>query len=61
VADGSIMATIMTDHIANVSANSAPLKGWSLEVITMLIPVETIRIPAMSMPPMSMSAASRKT
>ena len=61
MADGSIMATIMTDHIRNMNANSAPLQGWRLGVITILIPVETIRVPVMSMLPMSMSAASRRT
>ena len=36
-------------------------EGWRLGVITILIPVETIRVPVMSVLPMSLSAASRRT
>ena len=32
-----------------MKANSAPLQGWSLDVITILLPAETIRVPVMSM------------
>jgi hypothetical protein len=61
VADGSIIATIMTAHMRNMKANSAPLQGWSLDVITILLPAETIRVPVMSMPATCTLVASRPT
>jgi hypothetical protein len=49
VADGSIMATIIAAHIMNMQVNSAPLQGRDIDVVTILVSVETIRVPAMSM------------
>ena len=51
----------MTAHMRYMNANSAPLQGWSLDVITILFPAETIRVPVMSMPATCTLVASRPT
>jgi hypothetical protein len=55
------MATIMTAHMRNMKTNSAPLQGWSVDVITIPVPVETIRVPVRSVPDISMLVTSRPT
>jgi hypothetical protein len=48
VADGSIMATIIAAHMRNMKTNSAPLQGRNIDVGTILVSVEIIRVPVMS-------------
>jgi hypothetical protein len=48
VADGIIMATIITAHMRNVKTNSALLQGRNIDVTAILVSVETIRVPVMS-------------
>ena len=55
------MPTIIVTHMMNVRANSTPLQGSCAGIIIIDSPVTAIRIPVMSMPPMSMSAASMST
>ena len=56
-ADGVIMPTIITVHMANTNANSIVCHGMSATIISPM-PDGTIRNPVMSMPPMLMSAES---
>jgi len=59
-ADGVIMPTIITDHMANTNANSMGRHAaWAGAMIPK--PAGIIRNSDMSMPPMSMSAASHRT
>ena len=59
-AEGAIMPTIITAHMANTNANSIALHGaFAGAMIPM--PAGIMRNPVMSMPPMSMSAASQST
>src|SRR6516165_3797881 len=59
-ADGVIIPTIMTAHMAKTNANSIPLHGESAGAM-IPIPAGIIRKSLMSMPPMSMSTASHST
>jgi hypothetical protein len=59
-AEGAIMPTIITAHIANTNANSTALHG-ALAGAIIPIPAGIMRNPVMSIPPMSMSAASQST
>ena len=54
------MPTIITAHMANTNANSIALHGAFAGAI-MPMPAGIMRNPVMSMPPMSMSAASQST
>ena len=56
-ADGVIMPTIITVHMANTNANSSACHGMCAGIMRP-IPDGIIRNPAMSMPPMPMSAES---
>jgi hypothetical protein len=51
----------MAAHMRNMETNSAALQGWSFDLITMLVPAETIRVPVKSMPTMSTLVARRTT
>jgi hypothetical protein len=54
------MPTIITAHMANTNANSIALHGaFAGDIIPM--PAGIMRNPVMSMPPMSVSAASQST
>ena len=59
-ADGVIIPTIITTHMAKTNPNSILLHGDSAGAM-IPIPAGIIRKSLMSMPPMSMSAASRST
>jgi hypothetical protein len=48
VADGSIMATIIAAQMRNVKTNSTPPQGRNIDVSTILVSVEAIRVPVMS-------------
>jgi hypothetical protein len=57
-AEGVIMPTIMTAHMAKTNANSTASHG-EVAGIMRPSPAGTIRKPVMSMPPIFMSAASQ--
>jgi hypothetical protein len=59
-ADGAIMPIIITDHMTNTYVNSIGFQGAFAGTISPS-PAGIIRNPAMSMPPISMSAASHRT
>ena len=59
-AEGAIMPTIITAHMANTNANSIALHG-SFAGTMIPMPAGIMRNPVMSMPPMSMSVASQST
>ena len=54
------MPTIITAHMANTNANSIPFHGAFAGAI-IPVPAGIMRNPVISMPPMSMSAASQST
>ena len=57
-ADGVIIPTIITAHMAKTKTNSIATQG-SLTGIMSPRPAGTVRKPVMSMPPMRMSSASQ--
>ena len=59
-AEGAIIPTIITAHMANTYANSIAFQGAVAGNI-IPTPAGTMRNPLMSMPPMSMSLASQST
>jgi hypothetical protein len=59
-AEGAIMPTIITAHIAKTNANSMGLHG-AFAGAMIPVPAGIMRNPLMSMPPMSMSPASQST
>ena len=60
MADGAIMPTIITDHIAKTNANSVAFQGAVAGIIRAVL-AGIILNPDMSMSPMSISAASHST
>ena len=59
-AEGAIIPTIITAHMANTYANSIAVHGV-LAGNMIPMPAGIMRNPVMSMPPMSMSLASQST